>query len=495
MSLLITPSQPIDGDLTAIAALVGTTGLLKKTAADTWMLDTTAYSTTTGTVTSVAALTIGTTGTDITSTVANGSTTAVITLNIPTASASNRGALSSADWTTFNNKQPAGSYLTAEADTLTTVTGRGASTSTASTFSGGLSVTGLTVSKSGTDSLITFPAQTNDPGYIKHYENANSAAMQFSVSDDNGNTDYFGFGSSAALDTFKIWSNGTVAAGTWNGSSISTTYTDAKVTSVSGTAPISVSPTTGAVGITHDTSGVGAGTYNNVTVNTYGHVTGGSNVAYLTSYSESDTLATVTARGASTSTLSTFSGGLIASAGIYGAASGAPDVAIWMVSPANPTWGIFYNEGTPDAIEFKGAGVVTCSIALDNGNIVTSGSLSAASKSFLIDHPTKEGMKLQYGSLESPYHGVRLTGEAVIYGDSVTVNLPDYIHGLCRQEGSQVQITNIRHGKVLWVESIDVDNDNFVIGMDRQMSDSKEYKFYWSFTGVRKDIEDIIVEF
>ena len=59
-----------------------------------------------GTVTSVAALTIGTTGTDLSSSVANSTTTPVITLNVPTASATNRGALSSADWTTFNNKQP-----------------------------------------------------------------------------------------------------------------------------------------------------------------------------------------------------------------------------------------------------------------------------------------------------------------------------------------------------------------------------------------------------
>ena len=57
-----------------------------------------------GTVTSVAALTLGTTGTDLNSSVATGTTTPVITLNVPTASASNRGALSSADWTTFNNK-------------------------------------------------------------------------------------------------------------------------------------------------------------------------------------------------------------------------------------------------------------------------------------------------------------------------------------------------------------------------------------------------------
>jgi len=58
-----------------------------------------------GTVTSVAALTLGTTGTDLSSTVANSTTTPVITLNVPTASASNRGALSAADWSTFNGKQ------------------------------------------------------------------------------------------------------------------------------------------------------------------------------------------------------------------------------------------------------------------------------------------------------------------------------------------------------------------------------------------------------
>jgi hypothetical protein len=73
-----------------------------------------------GTVTSVAALTLGTTGTDLSSTVANGTTTPVITLNVPTASATNRGALSSADWTTFNSKQAT--------ITLTTTSSSGAST-------------------------------------------------------------------------------------------------------------------------------------------------------------------------------------------------------------------------------------------------------------------------------------------------------------------------------------------------------------------------------
>lgn len=62
------------------------------------------YTTNTGTVTSVAALTIDTAGTDLSSSVATSTTTPVITLNVPTASASNRGALSAADWSTFNSK-------------------------------------------------------------------------------------------------------------------------------------------------------------------------------------------------------------------------------------------------------------------------------------------------------------------------------------------------------------------------------------------------------
>ena len=60
-----------------------------------------------GTVTNVAALTLGTSGNNLNSTVASPTSTPVITLNVPDASASARGALTSADWTTFNAKQAA----------------------------------------------------------------------------------------------------------------------------------------------------------------------------------------------------------------------------------------------------------------------------------------------------------------------------------------------------------------------------------------------------
>jgi hypothetical protein len=53
-----------------------------------------------GLTTQVQNLAVGTTGTDF----GINSTTATHTFNLPTASATNRGALSSTDWTTFNNK-------------------------------------------------------------------------------------------------------------------------------------------------------------------------------------------------------------------------------------------------------------------------------------------------------------------------------------------------------------------------------------------------------
>lgn len=65
-----------------------------------------------GTVTNVSALTLGTSGTDLSSSVANPTNTPVITLNVPNASATNRGALTSTDWNTFNNKQSTISFGT-----------------------------------------------------------------------------------------------------------------------------------------------------------------------------------------------------------------------------------------------------------------------------------------------------------------------------------------------------------------------------------------------
>lgn len=102
-----------------------------------------------GTVTSVAALTLGTTGTDLSSTVADSTTTPVITLNVPTASATNRGVLSSADWTTFNNKGTGNGSVTS-VDVLGGTTGLTTSGGPITT-SGNITIAGtLNVSSGGT---------------------------------------------------------------------------------------------------------------------------------------------------------------------------------------------------------------------------------------------------------------------------------------------------------------------------------------------------------
>jgi hypothetical protein len=70
-------------------------------------------------VTSVG-ITLGSSGTDVSVTGSPITTSGNITINFPTASATNRGLLSPADWTTFNDKQPAGNYVTL--DTAQTIT-------------------------------------------------------------------------------------------------------------------------------------------------------------------------------------------------------------------------------------------------------------------------------------------------------------------------------------------------------------------------------------
>lgn len=85
---------------------------------------------------------------------------------------------------------------------------------------------GLTVNKNGNYSSIIFPAQSSDPGYIKHYENNNTGIMYFSVSDDIVDTDYFSFGaapSGSFVEGARITASGkaTFTALTLNGATFS----------------------------------------------------------------------------------------------------------------------------------------------------------------------------------------------------------------------------------------------------------------------------------
>jgi len=159
--------QASSTNLTSVAGLTYvSSSFVKMTAAGTFSLDTTAYGT--GSVTSVAALTLGTTGTDLSSTVATGTTTPVITLNVPTASALNRGALSSSDWSNFNTA------YTNRILSLTTTGSSGSATLATNTLNvptytlaglGGIKLTDLSSSATGLTYTNTTGAFSLTSGY------------------------------------------------------------------------------------------------------------------------------------------------------------------------------------------------------------------------------------------------------------------------------------------------------------------------------------------
>ena len=107
--------------------------------------------------------------------------------------------------------------------------------------------------------------------------------------------------------------------------------------------------------------------------------------------------------------------------------------------------------------------------------------IGGTTKSFVIDHPTKENHKLQYACLEGPENSVYVRGRS---SDPV-IELPDYWVGLVHEDSITVNVTPIGN-KNVWVESIN--NNSVTIGTDG----STEY-FYTVFAE-RKDVEKLEVE-
>ena len=109
------------------------------------------------------------------------------------------------------------------------------------------------------------------------------------------------------------------------------------------------------------------------------------------------------------------------------------------------------------------------------------GHFSATSKSFLIDHPTKENKKLQYGSLEGPENGVYVRGTT----DEETIELPEYWSELVHDESITVVLTPIGKKQDLFI--IKKSNKLIKIG---GVEGSFDYVVY----GERKDIDKLEVE-
>ena len=114
-------------------------------------------------------------------------------------------------------------------------------------------------------------------------------------------------------------------------------------------------------------------------------------------------------------------------------------------------------------------------------SVSPSGAFTAVTKSFDIVHPTKENMRLRYGSLEGPENGVYIRGKSL---DKI-ITLPDYWSGLVDETTITVQLTSIGSGTVFVKE---VKSDSVIVG-----GTTKEY--FYTIYAERKDVDKLIVEY
>jgi hypothetical protein len=140
--------------------------------------------------------------------------------------------------------------------------------------------------------------------------------------------------------------------------------------------------------------------------------------------------------------------------------------------------GIFYNLNLQAYGGNVGIGTTTPGYKLE-----VNGSFAATTKSFVIDHPTKPGMKLRYGSLEGPENGVYVRGRLK---DNNTIELPDYWTELVHEDSITVNLTAIGKSQNLWVE--DIVNNTVIIG-------GENIDCFYTVYAERKDVEKLIVEY
>jgi hypothetical protein len=110
------------------------------------------------------------------------------------------------------------------------------------------------------------------------------------------------------------------------------------------------------------------------------------------------------------------------------------------------------------------------------------GTFAATTKSFVIPHPTKEGWKLRYGSLEGPENGIYVRGKST----STTIDLPEYWAALVDDASITVHITPIGKWQSLYVEEVKNNRVKIGMGMSMRLLGIKP-EFFYVVTASRKD--------
>jgi len=245
------------------------------------------------------------------------------------------------------------------------------------------------------------------------------------------------------------------------------------------------------------------GTYQSVTVDTYGRITAGTNPTTLAGYGITDALSS---GGGSMAGSILFSNSMgVSNPTLNSRGAGTRIVLRDNISVSTADFAIGYNtnkiwfslgtNSNTQSFEFY-AGTVSLATLKGDGSFNVNGDISAVTKSFLIPHPTRKGMKLQYSSLEGPEIGIyvrgRCTGTAVI-------KLPPYWRKLVREGTITVHITSANR-YTYYCDGVVRNNSLYVVCStplpkdDKPSGDVSDYDFFYIVMAERADVAPLKVE-
>jgi len=158
----------------------------------------------------------------------------------------------------------------------------------------------------------------------------------------------------------------------------------------------------------------------------------------------------------------------------------------WTIQCKNDDYIRFCTNGATEHMRIKSDGNVGIGTSSPNHKLEVNGSFAATTKSFLIDHPTKENMRLQYGALEGPENGVYVRGKS----NYKIIDLPEYWTRLVDEESITVQLTPIGAHQHLYVEKIR--NNQVFVNTDKIQQ--RRLNYYYIVHAERKDVDKLEVE-
>ena len=385
-------------------------------------------------------------------------------------------------------------------------------------FSAGRITTSGLYGTSGTGNIPIWQYDSGNTGYGIIYNESASDTLRFDVSGQalSGTPDFLVGDNYAQLNGSTVWHAGNDGASSgldadlldgqhgsyYYAASNPSGYTTntGTVTSVGGTGTvngISLSgtvTTSGNLTLGGTLSGIGNSQLTNSTI-TVGSTaislgSSATTIAGLSSVTSTTFVGALTGNASTATSAATWTTGRTLTIGSTGKTVDGSGNVSWTLSEigaqaalTNPVTGTGVNQRVA---LWSGTTTQTsdANLTFDGSTFNITGTLTATRKSFIIDHPTKPGKRLQYGVLEGPEHSVYVRGR--LRGET-RIELPDHWHALVHEDSITVNLTAAGKAQDLWVEEI---TDTYII-----VAGNDVVNCFYSVFAERKDIEKLVTEF